>query len=94
MVAFIHIASVLSVLLLSVFKRISDKDIHHNIGCLRNKVWFQMYWNDEAYRHIIETDAQLRGVIGYVNPEKLKKVRYEAWQRKKIVTLLEKKVKE
>ena len=53
-----------------------------------------MYWNDESYRALIESDQQLQKMIGCINRDKLKKARYEAWQRKKLVTLLEKKMAE
>lgn len=93
MVTLVHLASVVSVLTLSLFKDISDQEFRRNIEALRNKVWFQMYWNEEEFRKIIETDPQMRNVIGFVNPSKLNQKRYAAWQRKKIVTLLENKMK-
>ncbi|OZS77493.1 hypothetical protein CF394_09745 [Tetzosporium hominis] len=94
MVTLIHVASVLSVVTLSIIKGVTDKDVQKNIQALRQKIWFQMYWNDESYRALIESDEQLQKMIGCINRDKLKKARYEAWQRKKLVTLLEKKMAE
>jgi len=94
MVTLIHVASLVSVITLSLFKDVSDREVRKNIEALRQKIWFQMYWNDDQSRQLIETDGQLQKVIGCMNRDKLSKDRYEAWQRKKLVTLLEKKLEE
>lgn len=94
MVTLIHVASLVSVITLSLFKDVSDREVRKNIEALRQKIWFQLYWNDDQSRQLIETDGQLQKVIGCMNRDKLSKDRYEAWQRKKLVTLLEKKLEE
>lgn len=94
MVSLIHFASVVSVLTLSLFKDVSDKIYKKNVDALRQQIWFQMYWNDKAYQDILTQDPQLRKLICYINRDKLDQQRYAAWQRKKIVTLVEKKALE
>lgn len=82
MVTLIHVASLVSVITLSLFKDVSDREVRKNIEALRQKIWFQLYWNDDQSRQLIETDGQLQKVIGCMNRDKLSKDRYEAWQRK------------
>ncbi|MFC4353896.1 hypothetical protein ACFO0S_02295 [Chryseomicrobium palamuruense] len=94
MVSLIHFASIVSVITLSLFKDVSDKQYKKNIDALRQEIWFQMYWNDPEYQAILKEDPQLRKIICYINREKLEKQRYAAWQRKKIITIVEKKAQE
>ena len=94
MVTLVHVASLVSIVAVSLLKDTSDREVRRNINALRNKIWFQMYWNDEQSRELIESDEQLKKLIGCMNREKLSKQRYEAWQRKKFVTMIEKKMTE
>ena len=94
MVTLVHVASLVSIVAVSLLKDTSDREVRRNINTLRNKIWFQMYWNDEQSRELIESDEQLKKLIGCMNREKLSKQRYEAWQRKKFVTMIEKKMAE
>ncbi|MBM7705792.1 hypothetical protein ACF3OH_12505 [Chryseomicrobium aureum] len=94
MVTLVHVASLVSIVAVSLLKDTSDREVRRNINALRNKIWFQMYWNDEQSRELIESDEQLKKLIGCMNREKLSKQRYEAWQRKKFVTMIEKKMAE
>lgn len=94
MIGIIHAASVLSIVALSLFKDATDKEYRKNIAALRQEIWFQMYWNDQQYQEILTQDPQLRKLICYINRDKLEHQRYAAWQRKKIVTMVEKKAQE